>query len=79
MGVFFWIDRDNPIAADNVVTTGPGGQTQVSYQWFDPELNTNIREEGPGGFMREMRNIKTGKQPVKLFTVPAGYEEISMP
>jgi hypothetical protein len=26
-----------------------------------------------------MRNIKTGKQPATLFTVPAGYEEITMP
>ena len=60
-------------------TSRPGDDSQVTYQWFDPELNMNIREEGAGGFRREMRNIRTGKQPAALFAVPAGYEEISMP
>jgi hypothetical protein len=60
-------------------TTGPGGQSQTAYQWFDPELNMNIREENSAGFTREMRNIKIGKQPEKLFTIPAGYNEIAMP
>jgi outer membrane lipoprotein-sorting protein len=60
-------------------TTGPDGESQVSYQWFDPELNMNIREYNAGGFKREMRNIKTGKQPATLFTVPPGYQEITMP
>jgi outer membrane lipoprotein-sorting protein len=59
--------------------TSADGESQVSYQWFDPELNMNIREYNAGGFKREMRNIKTGKQPATLFTVPAGYEEITMP
>ena len=62
-----------------MTTTSPDGESQVSYQWFDPELNMNIREYNAGGFKREMRNIKTGKQPATLFTVPAGYEEITMP
>jgi hypothetical protein len=60
-------------------TTSPDGEGQVSYQWFDPELKTNLREENPNGFVREMRNIKPGKQPDSLFTVPAGYKEITMP
>ena len=55
------------------------GKKEVSHQWFDPELNMNIREENAAGYVREMRNIKPGKQPNKLFTVPAGYEEITMP
>jgi outer membrane lipoprotein-sorting protein len=61
-----------------IKSIGPDGQSQVSYQWFDPELKTNLREENPNGFVREMRNIKPGKQPDSLFTVPDGYKEITM-
>jgi len=60
-------------------TTRPGGQNSVAYQWFDPELNMNIREEQPGGFVSELRNIRVGKQPADLFTVPTGYKMMSMP
>jgi len=59
--------------------TRPGGQSSVAYQWFDPELNTNIREEQPGGFVNELRDIKIGKQPADLFVVPPGYKLMSMP
>jgi hypothetical protein len=59
--------------------TRPGGQSSVAYQWFDPELNMNIREEQPGGFVSEFRNIRIGKQPADLFTVPPGYKMMSMP
>jgi hypothetical protein len=61
-----------------IKSIGPDGQSQVSHQWFDPELKTNLREENPNGFVREMRNIKPGKQPDSLFTVPDGYKEITM-
>ena len=57
----------------------PGGQGSVSYQWFDPELNTNIRVEQPGGFEYELRDIKIGKQAADLFVVPPGYKLMSMP
>jgi len=56
-----------------------GGQNRVSHQWFDPELDTNLREEQPGGYARELSNITIGAQPAELFTVPAGYKEISIP
>lgn len=56
----------------------PGGQSQVTYQWFDPEIQMNIREEQPGGVVRELENIRIGKQPASLFQVPAGYSEISI-
>ncbi len=59
--------------------TRPGGQTSVAYQWFDPALNTNIREEQPGGFVNELRNIKVGPQSPDLFVVPPGYKLMSMP
>jgi hypothetical protein len=57
----------------------PGGQSSVAYQWFDPELNTNIRVEQAGGFVYELRDIKIGKQPADLFVVPPGYKLTSMP
>jgi hypothetical protein len=59
--------------------TRPGGQSSVAYQWFDPELNLNIREEQPGGVVSELRNIRIGKQPADLFTVPPGYKPMSIP
>jgi Domain of unknown function (DUF4412) len=62
-----------------IKSTRPGGQSSIAYQWFDPELNMNIREEQPGGFVSELRNIRTGKQPADLFTVPSGYKMVSMP
>jgi hypothetical protein len=57
----------------------PGGQSQVSYQWYDPFIKMNIREEQTGGFVREFQNVRIGKQPASLFTIPAGYKEVSMP
>ena len=59
--------------------TRPGGQSSVAYQWFDPELNLNIREEQPGGIISELRNISIGKQPADLFAVPPGYKVMSIP
>jgi hypothetical protein len=59
--------------------TRRGGQSSVTYQWFDPQLNMNIREEQPGGFTSELRNIRIGKQPADLFAVPPGYKVMSTP
>ncbi len=56
-----------------------GGQGSVSHQWFDPELGTSVRDEQPGGYARELSNIIIGPQPDVLFTVPTGYEEITIP
>lgn len=62
-----------------VTTTGADGEARKSYQFYDPELKMNIREEAESGFFRELRNIKVGKQPDALFKVPPGYSEVSMP
>lgn len=56
-----------------------GGQSQVIHQWYDPELDTNVREEQPGGYRRELNNIIIGAQPAELFSVPAGYKKITLP
>ena len=56
--------------------TGPDAQTRSSTQWYDPELKITIREEIQGGFIRELRNIKVGKQDKKLFEIPNGYKQV---
>jgi len=50
---------------------------QRSYRWYDPELNLVTREEFPGGFVREMKNIRVAPQDPALFQVPAGYKKIT--
>ena len=55
---------------------GPGGQVQTATQWYDPELKMTIREEMPGGFVRELRDIKTGSQDKALFEIPDGYKRV---
>jgi hypothetical protein len=57
----------------------PNGQSMVSYQWYDPSLQMIISEEQPGGFTRNLINIRQQPQPPGLFSIPAGYEEVSIP
>lgn len=52
------------------------GHKMSSTQWYDPELKISIREEMQGGFIRELRDIKTGKQDKKLFEIPVGYKKV---
>lgn len=56
--------------------SGPDGQIEAATQWYDPELKIAIREELQGGFIRELRDIKTGKQDSSLFEVPEGYRQV---
>jgi hypothetical protein len=51
----------------------PGGGI-VSLQWYDPELNIAIRQQAANGGIRELRNIRLGKQPNDLFVLPADYQ-----
>lgn len=58
-------------------TVSQGNQpAQASYRWFDPELDMAVREEVPGQFLRELRNIRVAPQDPALFQVPAGYTEV---
>jgi len=52
------------------------GQTRTSTQWYDPELKMTIREEIEGGYIRELRDIKIGKQKSELFEIPPGYKRV---
>ena len=56
-------------------TKAPQGRTEKTVQWYDPELEMTIKEVLPGGFIRELKNIKTGKQPDDLFKIPSDYRE----
>ncbi len=51
----------------------PDGSSVYSFQWYDPKLKISIREELPGGYIRELKNIKTGVQKKSLFKIPKGY------
>lgn len=52
----------------------PDGSTVSSYQWYDPQLEISIKEELPGGYIRELKNIKVGTQKNTLFVVPDNYK-----
>ncbi|NCA69920.1 MAG: hypothetical protein EOM91_07390 [Sphingobacteriia bacterium] len=62
-----------------MTTTSAKQPPSRSLQWFDPELKLSVREEFPGGFVRELKSISVGEQPDHLFTVPAGYSRTEMP
>ena len=59
--------------------TRPDGKELQSFQWYDPELRIAIREEISGGFLRELRDIRIGRQPKELFSVPQGYTRVEPP
>lgn len=56
--------------------TAVGGEQKVSMQWYDPEIQIMTREELPGGFFRELKNIEVAPQPPALFEAPAGYQRL---
>lgn len=62
-----------------MMVSAPNREPARSLQWYDPELELAIREEFPGGFVSELKGIRVGDQPDSLFTVPAGYQRITMP
>ncbi|MCW9047581.1 MAG: hypothetical protein OQK46_05825 [Gammaproteobacteria bacterium] len=52
----------------------PDGSTVSSYQWYDPQLEISIKEELPGGYIRQLKNIKVGTQKKTIFVVPDNYK-----
>ena len=62
-----------------ITTARSDKESMTSTQWYDPQLNIAIREELPGGYFRELRNIRVGAQSPQLFTVPAGYQLTKAP
>lgn len=59
----------------NIHAMRPDGQSMQSQQWYDPQLKMVIREVIPGGYVRELKNIKVSAQDKKLFQVPADYKK----
>jgi len=59
------------------ILTRPDGTAMVTYQWYDPELKIAIKEELPGGYSRELKNIKVGQQDPGLFSIPTDYRVVS--
>ncbi len=57
-------------------TTRADGKKETTTQWYDPELQIAIREELPGGFFREITNIRVAPQAPDLFQVPADYRRV---
>lgn len=62
-----------------MLTTEAGKPAVRTFQWYDPALELAVRQELPGGYVSELRNLQLGPQPAELFTIPAGYERIAMP
>jgi len=52
----------------------PDGSTVSSYQWYDPQLEISTKEELPGGYIRQLKNIKVGVQKKTIFVIPDNYK-----
>ncbi len=59
-----------------ITLTRPDGETVQMSRWYDPELQTDVREERPNGAVREFRNIRLVAPDPAWFTVPAGYRRV---
>jgi len=57
----------------------PGQPTQTGAWYYDPELRVEIREELPGGAVRELADIRVGPVDPAMFTVPAGWQMVQAP
>lgn len=68
-----------PVEKWEMVATMPNQPETRTFQWFDPELELAVRQEFPGGFVSELKNVSVGKQPDHLFSIPAGYERMAAP
>ncbi len=62
-----------------VTLTRPDGETVQMSRWYDPELQTDVREERPNGTVREFRNIRLVAPDPAWFAVPAGYRRVDSP
>lgn len=56
------------------------GERQLrSTVWVDRSLGMPVREELPGGYVRELRDIQEAPQDPSLFQVPAAYQRVELP
>ena len=59
-----------------MAVTGGSSPSSNTYQWYDPELKTNVREQQADVYSRELLDIKVGSQPAALFAVPGDFKEV---
>ena len=64
---------------EHIQSQQQGQRSLRTVLWYDPKLNLTIREELPGGQVRELKNIQEGPQPASLFELPQGYTKKQMP
>ncbi len=57
----------------------PNQAPSKSYQWYDPELRLAVRQDLPGGYVSELKNIRVGDQPDSVFSIPEGYSRTEQP
>ena len=57
----------------------PNQPPTVTFQWYDPELKMAVRDELPGGYVSELKDIRVGPQSDNLFAVPEGYTALKAP
>ena len=62
-----------------ISTRLPNGQSYTGRQWYDPVLDTLLREELPDGSTRELKKIEIGDLPADAFTVPQGFTRVEPP
>jgi outer membrane lipoprotein-sorting protein len=48
-----------------------------SIVWVSNQLDLPIRTQSKEGYITELRNIKKGSQPAKLFEVPSEYQKVA--
>nr|MBS0020449.1 DUF4412 domain-containing protein [Gammaproteobacteria bacterium] len=61
------------------IVMSQGDRKLRSMVWVDRSLGVPVREELPGGYVRELRDIQEASQDPSLFQVPGGYERIELP
>lgn len=59
-----------------IKSSRPDGFSEMIFQWYDPELGIVIKEVLPGGYRRELKDIRMGTQTDELFEIPAGYSRV---
>ncbi len=68
-----------PVEKWRVDLKTPDGRQMQSFEWYDPVLETALKQEYPQGMGMVLHNIHVGPQPDQLFSVPAGFERMSTP
>ncbi|MBU0630442.1 MAG: DUF4412 domain-containing protein [Candidatus Margulisbacteria bacterium] len=73
-------EKINGIDCDKylIVYKGADGESKM-YQWLSGDKWPVRSAALDGSWSTEMKNIKKGKQPGKLFELPGGYKKMPMP